>query len=68
VRRLNDKVKDVLKEQAYQREREGAFRRTTESTHARVQWWSLAQVAVLLAAGVWQVMHLKAFFKTKKVV
>lgn len=57
-----------MKEQAYQKDREVAFRRTSESTHARVQWWSLLQTAVLLSSGVWQIMHLKSFFKSKKVV
>lgn len=68
VRRLNDKLKDILREQAYQKEREVAFRRTTDSTAARLQWWSLLQASVLVASGVWQILHLKAFFKSKKVV
>lgn len=57
-----------MKEQAYQREREVAFRRTSESTHARVQWWSVLQTVVLVGAGVWQIQHLKAFFRGKKIV
>lgn len=57
-----------MREQAYQKEREVAFRRTSESTHARVQWWSLLQTGVLLVSGVWQIQHLKAFFRGKKIV
>lgn len=68
IRRLNDKVKDIMREQSYQREREVSFRDTSESTNSRVQWWSLLQVGIMLASGIWQIMHLKAFFQTKKVV
>ena len=57
-----------MREQSYQKEREVGFRRASESVRARVQWWSLAQTAVLLASGIWQITHLKHFFKTKKLV
>jgi hypothetical protein len=29
IRRLNDKMKDIIKEQTYQREREATFRNTS---------------------------------------
>ena len=67
MRRLNDKLKDLGKEQLYQRERELAFRATSESTAARVKWWSLFQTAVMLAAGLWQIYHLRTFLKSKKI-
>ena len=67
VRRLNDKLKDLTKEQAYQREREVDFRRVSESTAARVKWWSIFQTAVMLTAGGWQIWHLRSFLKSKKV-
>lgn len=67
VRRLNDKLKDVMKEQQYQREREALFRAATESTHTKVQWFSIAQTLVMIAAGVWQITHLKSFFSRKKI-
>jgi len=67
VRRLNDKMKDILKEQSYQRERETSFRDTSESTNSRVQWWSIFQTVVMLVAGLWQIWHLKSFLKNKKV-
>lgn len=67
MRRLNDKLKDLTKEQLYQRERELAFRATSESTAARVKWWSLFQTAAMLAAGLWQIYHLRTFLKSKKI-
>jgi predicted metal-binding membrane protein len=46
--------------------REERFRDTSESTNARVMWWSIAQTVVLLIAGVYQLTNLKGFFKSKK--
>jgi hypothetical protein len=43
-------------------------RSTSESTNSRVQWWSIFQATVMVLSGVWQIRHLQAFFKSKKVV
>jgi len=68
VRQLLDQVDQITKEQNYQRYREERFRQTSESTNQRVLWWSLAQTAVLLIMGYWQMRHLKSFFEAKKLV
>jgi hypothetical protein len=66
IRKLNDKIRTIRSEQDYQREREEQFRNTSESTNARVMWWSIAQTIVLLIAGLYQITNLKGFFKSKK--
>eukprot|EP01133_Synstelium_polycarpum_P000180 gene180-216_t len=68
VKRLNDRVTQIRKEQSYQKGREIVFRNTSESTNSRVMWWSLLQVFVLCLTGLWQMRHLKSFFKAKKLV
>jgi len=68
VRKLNDRIKDIRAEQNYQRTREAVFRDTSESTNSRVVWWSVIQTCILVGAGLWQIRHLKNFFKTKKLV
>jgi len=68
VRRLNDKVKDVMKEQSYQREREVAFRNTSEATNSRVLWWSILQMAVMAASSLFLSISLTSYFKSKKLV
>jgi len=68
VRRLNDRLKEVRSEQNYQRNREMVFRNTSESTNSRVMWWSIIQTLILLSTGLWQISHLRNFFKTKKLV
>ncbi|CAF0762485.1 unnamed protein product [Brachionus calyciflorus] len=68
VRQLIDQVEQISKEQNYQRFREERFRATSESTNQRVFWWSIAQLSVLVATGLWQMRHLKKFFEAKKLV
>ena len=48
--------------------REERFRQVSDSTNARVLWWSLGQSIVLILMGVWQMRHLKSFFEAKKLV
>ncbi|RLN36580.1 hypothetical protein BBJ28_00021817, partial [Nothophytophthora sp. Chile5] len=52
----------------YMREREAAMRDTNESTNSRVLWFSFFSIVVLLGMGVWQVLYLKKFFKSKKLI
>jgi len=68
VRQLVEQVEQIQKEQNYQRWREERFRQTSESTNQRVLWWSILQTLILVATAVWQMQHLKSFFKAKKLV
>ncbi|KAJ0408672.1 hypothetical protein ATCC90586_007698 [Pythium insidiosum] len=68
LRKMEDTVDEIHREMLYMREREAAMRSTNESTNSRVLWFSFFSIAVLLAMGVWQVMYLKRFFKSKKLI
>ncbi|XP_037355858.1 transmembrane emp24 domain-containing protein 9-like [Talpa occidentalis] len=68
VQQLVEQVGLIQKEQEYQRWQEERFRQTSESTNQRVLWWSILQTLILVAIGVWQMRHLKGFFKAKKLV
>uniref|UniRef100_A0A7N5JX70 Transmembrane emp24 domain-containing protein 9 n=2 Tax=Ailuropoda melanoleuca TaxID=9646 RepID=A0A7N5JX70_AILME len=68
LQQLVEQVELIQKEQEYQRWREERFRQTSESTNQRVLWWSILQTLILVATGVWQMQHLKSFFKAKKLV
>ncbi|PWN24614.1 hypothetical protein BDZ90DRAFT_244530, partial [Jaminaea rosea] len=59
VNGLNDRLKDIRKEQQYQREREAAFRDESERTNARAIVYSAVQGVVLVAACVWQLRTLR---------
>lgn len=68
LRKMEDTVDEIHREMLYMREREAAMRNTNESTNSRVLWFSFFSIVVLLAMGVWQVMYLKKFFKSKKLI
>jgi p24 family protein beta-1 len=68
VRALSDLVASVKDEQAYIVIRERTHRNTAESTNARVKWWSMFQVIILVGEGVFQVWWIKRFFEVKRVV
>jgi hypothetical protein len=68
VRQLTELVAQVKDEQGYIVVRERTHRNTAESTNARVKWWSIFQLFVLLGEGVFQVWWLKRFFEVKRVV
>ena len=68
IRRLNNKAKDIMAQQAYQREREIEFRDTTEAANSRVQWWSIMQTVIMIGSATAQVLYLKDYFRKKKIV
>ncbi|RDI87203.1 hypothetical protein Vi05172_g2657 [Venturia inaequalis] len=68
VRHLAELMSQVKDEQGYIVVRERMHRNTAESTNARVKWWSLFQIIVLVGEGVFQVWWLKRFFEVKRIV
>ncbi|CAK1356335.1 Endosomal protein P24B [Cercospora beticola] len=65
VRAMSELMAQVKDEQGYIVVRERTHRNTAESTNARVKWWSLLQLGVLVGEGVFQVWWLKRFFEVK---
>ncbi|KAI9489680.1 emp24/gp25L/p24 family/GOLD-domain-containing protein [Zychaea mexicana] len=68
IHELNQRVQDIRREQAFQREREAEYRDQSELTNSRVVWWTIMQIVVLGAICVWQMRHYKSFFVAKKLV
>lgn len=63
VRQLSELLSQVKDEQSYIVLRERTHRNTAESTNARVKWWSIFQMGVLVGEGIFQVWWLKRFFE-----
>lgn len=63
VRDLNNKLRDVRKEQQYQREREVDFRNASEKANSRAIYWSIFQAAAFIGTCVWQATHLKVSYR-----
>ncbi|KAK2738882.1 p24 complex component [Myotisia sp. PD_48] len=68
VKKLSHELAQVKDEQAYIIVRERTHRNTAESTNARVKWWSMFQLGLLITNGIFQVWWLKRFFEVKRVV
>ncbi|KAL7778693.1 hypothetical protein CFE70_008194 [Pyrenophora teres f. teres 0-1] len=68
VRTMAELVAQVKDEQSYIIVRERVHRNTAESTNARIKWWSIFQLLVLIGQGFFQVWWLKRFFEVKRVV
>lgn len=59
IRDLNNKLDEIRREQQYQREREASYRDLSEATNTRAVWYSVLQIAVLVATCAWQLRHLR---------
>ena len=64
ARALNAKMRDLRKEQQYQREREMEYRNLSEAVNSRVLWCIIIQMVVLLGCCIWQLFNLTVRVKT----
>jgi len=68
MRKLEGVVKEIVDEMAYLQARENRFRDTNESTKDRVSAFGLFTIFCLVCLGVWQVLHLRSFFRKKYLI
>ena len=68
VVRLTETMKSIRQRLTSYRELEQKIRYISESNNSRVGWLSVGQAILLACAGLWQVVHLKQFFRAKKLV
>jgi len=68
MRRLEGLVKEIVDEMGYLKKREERFASTNVSTNKRVQSFAWFTLAALVGLGIWQILHLRAFFKRKYLI
>ncbi|KAH9936038.1 emp24/gp25L/p24 family/GOLD-domain-containing protein [Amylocystis lapponica] len=68
MRKLEGVVKEVVDELEYLKKREERFQLTNVSTNGRVQKFAWFTILSLIALGIWQIFHLRAFFKRKYLI
>ncbi|XP_023320890.1 transmembrane emp24 domain-containing protein bai [Eurytemora carolleeae] len=68
LKRLEDLSESIVQDFAYMRKREEEMRDTNESTNSRVLYFSLFSMCCLLGLATWQVLYLRKFFKSKKLI
>jgi hypothetical protein len=68
LRRIEETVGEIVTEMDYLRAREQKLRDTNESTNERVKWFALGTMAMLVSLGAWQVVYLRAYFRSKHLI
>ncbi|KAF2859178.1 endoplasmic reticulum vesicle protein 25 [Piedraia hortae CBS 480.64] len=68
LRRLSETAKEVAEEMNYLRDREMKLRDTNESTNERIKWFAIGTMGMLIALGVWQIIYLRAYFRSKHLI
>lgn len=68
LKRLEDLSESIVKDFSFMRVREEEMRDTNESTNSRVLYFSVFSMLCLLGLASWQVIYLRSFFKSKKLI
>merc|ERR1739848_371755 len=68
LKRLEDLSLSIVQDFAYMRQREEEMRDTNESTNSRVLYFSIFSMCCLLGLATWQVLYLRKYFKSKKLI
>ncbi|KAH6652687.1 emp24/gp25L/p24 family/GOLD-domain-containing protein [Truncatella angustata] len=68
LRRIEETVSEIVTEMDYLRSREQKLRDTNESTNTRVKWFGIGTTTLLVALWAWQIMYLRAYFRSKHLI
>jgi hypothetical protein len=68
LRIMEDAVKQIHMEYHYFKAREAEMRTTNESNNSRAMWITILNMGIFLGFASWQVLHLKKFFISKKLI
>ncbi|KAG9455966.1 hypothetical protein H6P81_000474 [Aristolochia fimbriata] len=68
LRKLEGAVEAIHENLIYLKNREAEMRTVSETTNARVAWFSIMSLGVCIGASVLQLWHLKRYFQKKKLI
>lgn len=68
LRRVEEMIQEIVNEMDYLRAREQKLRDTNESTNTRVKWFGIGTTTLLIALWGWQIMYLRAYFRSKHLI
>jgi len=68
ILQLSDSLHSIQTENKYMRLRERAHRNTSESTNARVLWFSFIETIILIAMSLYQIQYFRSLFEVRKTV
>ena len=68
MRRIEEMLGETVAEMDYLRQREQRLRDTNESTNNRVKYFGIITTLVLIGLWGWQIMYLRAYFRSKHLI
>ncbi|PNX99549.1 transmembrane emp24 domain-containing protein p24delta3-like [Trifolium pratense] len=68
LRKLEGSVEAIHENLIYLKGREAEMRTVSETTNARVAWFSIMSLGICIAVSVLQLCHLKRYFQKKKLI
>ncbi|CAM1500714.1 Fc.00g098760.m01.CDS01 [Cosmosporella sp. VM-42] len=68
LRRVEELTAELVNEMDYLRGREQKLRDTNESTNNRVKWFGVGTTWLLVGLWGWQIMYLRAYFRSKHLI
>ncbi|KAF2155837.1 hypothetical protein K461DRAFT_82053 [Myriangium duriaei CBS 260.36] len=68
LRRMEEVVHELVDELEFLKLREQKLRDTNESTNERVKWFAFGTMGMLVGLGAWQIVYLRAYFRSKHLI
>jgi hypothetical protein len=68
AKQVEARIGELLDQQNFAITREAIHRDTAESTNARVLWWSVGQMSILITLAMVQAYLIRNFFEVKLIV
>jgi len=65
---MRDRLNEIIKAQDYARQKEALYKDESENINSRIMWFTLFQSLVILVSGIWQIVSLRRYFITRKLL
>eukprot|EP01036_Dinobryon_divergens_P029963 gene29963-39139_t len=65
---IEKSIKDISKVIEHAKAQEMSMKDTVEMTSSRIQWFSILSIVILLGTSIWQIVYLRGFFASKKLL
>lgn len=65
---VDTRLKEISLEIEHARIQENLLKAAVESTAESVWWFSILSIVILLSASIWQIIYLRSFFVSKKLL
>lgn len=66
--KLEDLTNSIIEDFAHLKQRESEMQDTNASTSNRIFWQTIVSLLVVLGLAGWQIMYLRQFFKSRKII